>query len=145
MPKRIYPLPESKILNAKPKVKEYKLYDGYGLQLTIKPTGAKLWRSIYRFQGKANSLSLGAYPEVSLAEARHQNNEIRKQVAHGINPSVARKEEQAREKAKRLAADSEPSVRICIDGMIEIWKGRAVVRLTKDESRFVKELLIRMR
>lgn len=145
MPKRIPPLTELKVRNAKPKVREYKLFDGYGLQLAVKPTGAKLWRARYRFQGKETNLSLGAFPEVSLDEARQQNNEIRKQVAHGINPSHARKEEQVREKAKRLAADSAPSVRVCIDGMIEIWKGRAVVRLTKEESRFVKDLLIRMR
>jgi hypothetical protein len=145
MPKRIPPLTELKVRNVKPKDREYKLFDGYGLQLVVKPTGAKLWRAGYRFLGKEKSLSLGAFPDVSLDEARHCNNEIRRQLAHGINPSQARKEEQAREKAKLLEADSTPSVRVCIDGMIEIWKGRSVVRLTKEEYRFVRNLLIRMR
>jgi hypothetical protein len=39
MPKRIPPLSALKIGNAKPKEKEFELFDGYGLQLIVKPTG----------------------------------------------------------------------------------------------------------
>ena len=122
MPKRVQPLTDVLVRNAKPKLKEYGLYDGYGLILIIKPSGAKLWRSIYRFQGKENSLSLGDYPDVSLIQSRQLHNEIRKQVAHGQNPSLARKEDQAREKAERLAANSQPSVQICFDGIVSFPK-----------------------
>jgi hypothetical protein len=45
----------------------------------------------YRFDGKEKSLSLGTYPEISLADARQRRDEARKQVAHGIDPAGVRK------------------------------------------------------
>ncbi|HWT80280.1 MAG TPA: Arm DNA-binding domain-containing protein, partial [Candidatus Methylomirabilis sp.] len=44
-----------------------KLSDGEGLTLVIYPNGSKYWRYRYRFLGKEKTLSLGIYPEVSLA------------------------------------------------------------------------------
>ena len=44
--------------------------DGEGLYLFASPTGGKLWRMDYRFDGKRKTLSIGAYPAVSLADAR---------------------------------------------------------------------------
>lgn len=144
MPKIISPLAEKTIRAAKPLEREYRLFDGNGLYLIIKPSGSKVWRTKYRFQGKENTLSFGSYPNVSLDEARQLNIEVRNQVAHGINPSVARREIRARETAVRIAGECQPSVRICMDGMIEIWKGRAVIRFTKDESLFLSDLLARL-
>src|SRR5882757_4676728 len=39
------------IENAKPRAKKYKLADGGGLCLIVKPSGAKLWLWRYRFDG----------------------------------------------------------------------------------------------
>ena len=66
------PLTNTEVKQAKPKDKVYSLSDGGGLQLRIKPTGSKLWLlDYYRpFTKKRTSLSLGAYPDVSLANAR---------------------------------------------------------------------------
>ena len=49
-----------------------------GLHLLVKPNGAKLWRFRYRFAGKENTLGLGAFPEVSLAEVRGKRDDARK-------------------------------------------------------------------
>jgi len=49
MPKRILPLSDLRIKNAKPKDKDYKLSDGGGLYLLVTPAGGKLWRFNYRF------------------------------------------------------------------------------------------------
>jgi len=70
MPKRIKPLSDTEVKNAKPAPKEAKLFDGGGLFLLVTPAGGKLWQFKYRFGGKEKKLSFGAYPAVSLADAR---------------------------------------------------------------------------
>jgi integrase len=83
--------------NAKPKKTLYKLTDGKGMYLLVTPHGSKLWRFRYRFAGRENTLSLGSYPEISLADAREVRDRVRKQLKAGANPALAKKEE------KRLA------------------------------------------
>ena len=87
MPKIIKPLTETEIRNAKPKEKEYRLYDGEGLYIIIYPDGRKRWRLDYVFNKKRNTKSLGKYPEVSLKKARELKREIKKKIKEGINPS----------------------------------------------------------
>ena len=53
------------IKKAQSKEKEYQLSHGAGLALLIKPNGAKLWRYRFSREGKAQKLSLGAYPDIS--------------------------------------------------------------------------------
>lgn len=72
-----------KIENAKPRDEPYVLTDGNGLHLLITAGGSRLWRLRYRFGGKQNMLSLGAFPEVSLASARAKRDDARKLVADG--------------------------------------------------------------
>lgn len=101
MAKGIVPLTDKKIANAKPFEKERKLFDGGGLYLLITPAGGKLWHMKYRFDGKEGRLSLGAYPYVSLADARRGREDARKLLAKGIDPNVHRKKEKvARELLK---------------------------------------------
>ena len=58
MPKRIIPLSDMKIQKAKPKDNQYTLFDGGGLFLMVTPSGGKLWRFKYRFDGKKRNLLL---------------------------------------------------------------------------------------
>src|SRR5438094_10503448 len=81
------------IVNAKPQTKPYKLPDGGGLHLFVRPNGSKLWRFRYRFTGKENMLALGSFPTVSLADARTRREEARKLVSNGINPAQKRKDD----------------------------------------------------
>jgi integrase len=69
------------------------LKDGGGLFLIIETNGSKRWRYRYQFGGKAQMLSLGLYPDVSLKQARDKRDEMRAQVVAGINPSAQRKAE----------------------------------------------------
>lgn len=95
------PLSDTRIKTLKPKIKAdgtptskaYRVTDEKGLYLEVKPTGSKLWRFKYRFEGKEKLLSVGAYPDVSLKQARERRDDLRKQVADGIDPSDARKAE----------------------------------------------------
>ncbi|MBE0597933.1 MAG: integrase arm-type DNA-binding domain-containing protein [Desulfuromonadales bacterium] len=86
-------LSDTAIKGAKAQEKPFKMYDSGGLFLIVTPTGGKWWRFKYRAGGKEKLLSLGTYPEVSLAEARAKKDAARKQVAAGVDPSEARKEE----------------------------------------------------
>ncbi len=91
MPKRIMPLTDMKVLKAKSQEKQVTLFDGGGLFLLVTPSGGKLWRFKYRFDGKEKLLALGPYPEISLAEARTKREEARTQLEHGIDPAAVRK------------------------------------------------------
>jgi integrase len=74
--------------------KPFKLSDEKGLFLLVKPQAdgwGKWWRFKYRFEGKEKLLSLGTYPETSLAQAREKRDEARKQIAAGIDPGENRK------------------------------------------------------
>ncbi len=68
-----------------------KLTDSAGLQLWIFPNGSKLWRYAYRFNGKQRLLALGAYPEVSLAEARKARDAAMALVKDDTDPVRAKK------------------------------------------------------
>ncbi|BDV43408.1 integrase [Geotalea uraniireducens] len=95
MPKRIAPLSETQVRNAKPKDKEYKLMDGFGLFLLVTPTSGKLWRFDYRLGDKRKTMALGAYPEVSLAEARQRREDAKKLLANGVDPGEIKKAQKA--------------------------------------------------
>jgi len=79
------------IKSAKAKDKVYQLSDGGGLALQVNTNGSKWWRFRYRFDNKAKTISMGTYPEISLAEARAKKDKARNQIANGINPSEERK------------------------------------------------------
>jgi integrase len=79
------------IEKARPREKPYKLSDGNGLHLLIEPNGSRLWRFRYQFERKEKMLSLGAFPEVSLADARVRRDEARKLLAQGTDPSQQKK------------------------------------------------------
>lgn len=95
MAKQIKPLTHSQVENAKAKAEPYKLRDGNGLYLLVKPDGSKGWRFDYRRPngGKRNTLSLGTYPEVLLKRAREKHLEARTLLADGMDPSEARQAE----------------------------------------------------
>ena len=91
MPKRITPLSDIQANKAKPKKKDYKLIDGFGLYLLVTTTGGKLWRFDYRFDGKRKLMAIGAYPTVTLAEARERREAARKLLANGVDPAQVKK------------------------------------------------------
>jgi integrase len=72
---------------AKPKAKPYKLSDGGGLYLEVMTSGSKLWRMKYRFHHKEKRLALGAFPTITLLEAREGRERAKKLLAQGIDPS----------------------------------------------------------
>jgi hypothetical protein len=92
-------LTDIEIKKAKVTEKAYSLNDSGGLYLWITPAGGKLWRWAYRFDGKEKLMSLGKYPDVSLALARERHSEARKLFATGVDPMAQRKAEKTAENA----------------------------------------------
>jgi hypothetical protein len=103
---------------AKPTIKQYKLADSKGLCLLVVPSGAKLWRWRYRFEGKEKMMAFGEYPEVGLKEARELHSEARKQWSAGIDPMAERKaeveakqnEERSNNVRRRTASNPSPAI-----------------------------------
>lgn len=80
---------------AVPGEKERKLFDERGLYLRITPAGSKSWCMKYRFGSKEKKLTLGSYPEISLARARALRDEARRELAVDKDPALERKKRKA--------------------------------------------------
>jgi len=90
-------LTDVKVRTAKPLDKPYKLADGGGLYLLVNANGSRYWRMKYRVMGREKLLSIGVYPDVSLAVARQKRDEARRSLAAGDDPGAIKKaEKQAR-------------------------------------------------
>src|SRR5215467_4101069 len=88
-------LNDTKVRNAKPREKSYKLFDERGLYLLVTPPGGRLWRLKYRIRGREKLISLGAYPDVTLKRARDRRDAARKLIADAVDPSAQRQTERA--------------------------------------------------
>lgn len=95
-------LNSNSIKSLTPKAARYTVNDDRGLYLEIMPTGKKVWRFRYSFNNKQNRISLGPYPEISLSDARKKRDELRVQLANGIDPQEKRRQEKELSNEKYL-------------------------------------------
>jgi len=84
MPRRTLPLTATELQKAKPRAKDFKLFDGGGLYLLVTPSGGKLWNMKYNRDGKEKKISIGAYPAITLIDARQRREEIKAMLVKGI-------------------------------------------------------------
>lgn len=85
--------------NAKPRESVYRLRDGGGLFLNVKPNGLRYWQFRYTKPGGRDGLvQIGPYPRVTLEAARTARNELRAAVSRGDDPAILRKQDKARRK-----------------------------------------------
>jgi integrase len=110
-------LTDTAIKNFKPTLKQVKLTDGGGLYILITPSGGKLWRFDYRFAGDRKTLAIGAYPTISLKDARLQHKEAQLLLANGKDPGELKKIQKAAIKGA-VASSFEAVAR----EWYEIWK-----------------------
>lgn len=66
--------------------------DGGGMYLLVKASG-KYWRMDYTHNSKRKTLALGVYPAISVAVARKRREKAREQLAHEVDPGVAKRED----------------------------------------------------
>lgn len=121
---------------AKPREKDWKLADERGLYLLITPTGSKLWRVKFRVNGKEKKLSLGAYPDLSLKEARRLRDQARSAKAGGVDPA---KEKQEIKRAAKQGADN--SFAVVADEYIEKMVKEGLADSTISKARWFLQLL----
>lgn len=89
---------------ARPAEKPYRLADAGGLFLYVPPSGKKVWRMRYRFDGKEKTLVIGPYPEISLTEARAKQSEAKMKLLAGVDP--AEQKQAIKKKEKEELADT---------------------------------------
>ena len=90
-------LTDLKIRQALPREREYKIGDAGGLYILVRPGGSKLWRMKYRTGGREQKLSFGAWPAVSLRDARLRRDEARVEIGRGGNPAKRLRKERIEE------------------------------------------------
>jgi integrase len=87
------PLTNTACANAKPQEKPYRKADGQGMYLEVMPNGSKYWRMKYRYAGKEKRLSIGVYPDVSLAQARETRAAAKELLKQHIDPSQKKQQQ----------------------------------------------------
>lgn len=107
------PLTETRLRALKPKDKPYKVADDRGLYIEVSPAGGKLWRFRYRIGPVEKKLSIGAYPEISLKQARQTAYEARHKIASGGDPAMEkRKLSNGVQKGPPIGVEEGPPFRI---------------------------------
>jgi integrase len=103
-------LTERAVANAKPREATYRLSDGGGLLLQVKPSGSRTWLFRFMKNGKRRDMGLGKYPKVGLADARRKARGAADLARDGQDPIAAEAEKEAAE-ASRVRAEAAPQVR----------------------------------
>lgn len=139
MANKTQPLTATQVQQAKPKLKEYNLSDGYGLALRIKPIGSKFW--IFNYQRpitkKRSNLTLGKFPDLSLAKARSKAIEARELLADGIDPKEHR-DNTLREKQLELSN----TLQAVFDDWLEVKKTSIKEQTAKKLKQRIEKYLL---
>jgi integrase len=98
-----------------------KYSDGSGMYLLVTATG-KYWRMDYRYLDKRKTLALGVYPAVSLAKARNKRDKAREDLADGIDPSQAKRDD------KQLKATTEANT---FESVARLWLSKTAADRAK--------------
>lgn len=92
-------LTDAKVRTAKPRPKAYKIADATRLFLMVTPSGGKLWRWNYEYDGKNKTMAFGAYPFVSLAEAREKRDHAYSVLCEGHDPRCKTAEDRGKSRS----------------------------------------------
>lgn len=121
-------LTDARLRNLKPADKPFKTADYDGLFVLTNPNGSKLWRFKYRYMDKERLLTLGKYPDVSLAQARQARDDARALLANGQDPNDAKRQDALAAKMGHACSFT----KVAEQYMTKIIKeGRAEVTLAK--------------
>ncbi|OSM00399.1 tyrosine-type recombinase/integrase [Magnetofaba australis] len=91
--------------NLKPADKRRDILEGDGFGVRVTPAGAKTFYFTWRDAGRMRRLTLGAYPALSLADARRLAAEARNKVKAGTDPIQERQEAEAEKLAAPTVGD----------------------------------------
>ena len=126
-------LTDRKILNAKSKDKQYKLFDGKGLFIVVHPNGSKYFRWEYTFDEKRKTLALGVYPQTTLKQARYERLEAQKLVIDGSDPIKVRRKFKSE---KKLVLKAEQGLdQLSFENVAMEWWKRQSLNQTEKHAR----------
>ena len=133
------PLTDSQIKRLKPSdtctpSRPDKYSDGNNLRLWVRSTGSKVWVCDYKYADKRQSLTIGKYPSMSLADARQRNQQIKDLIGQGINP---------KQEKKRLQADADGTK--TFDAIAQRWHDDrkahiAATTYSRDYSQYQRDI-----
>lgn len=119
------PLTDAEIRKTAPRETQFRMADGGGMYLEVKPSGAKYWRMKYRFDGKEKVLAIGVYPAVSLKEAREKREAAKRILATGADPNAEKK---AEKRTRRLNAASS------FEAVAREWHGKFAKTISESHA-----------
>ena len=127
--------------NEAPGPKRREVPDGKiaGLYLVVQPSGAKSWVYRYRIAGIPKKLTLGAFPDVSLAMARNLAQRAAGEVAQGMDPAAKKQAERAAAKAAAAAIDD--LVENVVDDFVRLY-AKKKTRDWKETERLLKKDIV---
>jgi integrase len=129
------PMSDAKVRALKPQTSPYKVSDGDGLYVLVKPNGSRLWNLAYRFNGKQKTLAFGKYPAVSLLDARHARDVAKRLLTTGTDPSAHRQDEK-RKRSLEASSNFEAVANEWFEnnkaGWVETYTSRLRSRLDED-------------
>ena len=129
-----------KVRQAKPRDKDYKLFDGQGLFLLVKKNGSKYWRLKYRYLGKEKTLAIGVYPEVSLEVAREEMGEARQLLKKEHRDPMVERQLQKLSRIEQTKNAFEVIAREWVD-INDLWSDRHRKRVTKSLEKDVFSII----
>ena len=132
-----FALTDTALRSAKPRAESYKMFDGGGLFVLVKPNGSMLWRYKFKLGGREKLLTLGQYPAVKLADARKAHQDAKIKLQAGVDPSAARQAE----RAERQVAEAEAALRETTFGSVaDKWlETRVPVKAKGMEEKEIKK------
>jgi len=119
------------VRQAKAADRPYKLFDDGGLFLLVTPSGSKLWKLKYRYDGKERQLAFGPYPVVSLVEARDKRNDAKKLLLAHTDPSSQRQKEKA-----AAIASSRNTFGLVAEEQLQLYADKGLAEATMDKHRW---------
>lgn len=133
------------IKNLKPGPKEYVQREKFrkGLGIRVRTTGAKSWVYVYHIAGKQRKATLGAYPALSLAQARKELLKARALLETGVDPGAARQEQRRTAERTARAELEEPTVWQLVDLYLERHARPRKRTADEDERILRKDILPR--
>ena len=127
---------DSSIRAIKPKAERYEVWEtnGKGFGLRVSPAGKKSWVYLYRFEGRARRMTLGEFPDVSLADAHEKHAKAKMALSKGTDPGEL---DQTNKAAHRNAF----TVAHLVDEYMERWAKPRKVTWKEDERCLNKEVI----
>lgn len=134
-------LDAASLLDLRPSLRPFKVYDGGGLYILVNPDGSMRWRFKYRFSGKERLLSCGTFPTVALEDARARRDAFRELLRDGVDPGNYVKEEKAAQQEADTRRFSGARFFVDNEGALIIHMGTRRITLTPAETDTLRTFL----